>query len=73
MLSFHSVSRKKLLVLMADRMYHLNLSLVLSYVHILQLDHYPVYTYTLPGASDIHFNLVKSIFLGKVFGKCVDD
>uniref|UniRef100_A0A8D3BC34 Contactin associated protein like 2b n=1 Tax=Scophthalmus maximus TaxID=52904 RepID=A0A8D3BC34_SCOMX len=35
----------------------------------IQLDHYPVYTYTLPGASDIHFNLVKSIFLGKVFGK----
>ncbi|XP_047187916.1 contactin-associated protein-like 2b isoform X1 [Scophthalmus maximus] len=33
----------------------------------IQLDHYPVYTYTLPGASDIHFNLVKSIFLGKVF------
>uniref|UniRef100_A0A665V546 Contactin-associated protein-like 2 n=1 Tax=Echeneis naucrates TaxID=173247 RepID=A0A665V546_ECHNA len=33
----------------------------------LQLDHYPVSTYTLPEASDAQFNLVKSIFLGKVF------
>uniref|UniRef100_A0A3Q1BXR7 Contactin associated protein like 2b n=1 Tax=Amphiprion ocellaris TaxID=80972 RepID=A0A3Q1BXR7_AMPOC len=33
----------------------------------LQLDHYPVSTYTLPEASDTEFNLVKSIFLGKVF------
>uniref|UniRef100_UPI0037E7851E contactin-associated protein-like 2 n=1 Tax=Semicossyphus pulcher TaxID=241346 RepID=UPI0037E7851E len=33
----------------------------------LQLDHYPVSTYTLPEASDTHFNLIKSIFLGKVF------
>nr|XP_046264880.1 contactin-associated protein-like 2b [Scatophagus argus] len=33
----------------------------------LQLDHYPVSTYTLPDASDTEFNLVKSIFLGKVF------
>ncbi|XP_072219814.1 contactin-associated protein-like 2b [Leuresthes tenuis] len=33
----------------------------------LQLDHYPLFTYTLPEASDTHFNLVKSIFLGKVF------
>ncbi|KAG7453711.1 contactin-associated protein-like 2 [Solea senegalensis] len=33
----------------------------------LQLDHYPVYTYSLPESSDTHFNLVKSIFLGKVF------
>ncbi|XP_074544491.1 contactin-associated protein-like 2 [Halichoeres trimaculatus] len=33
----------------------------------LQLDHYPVSTYTLPEASDIQFNLIKSIFLGKVF------
>ncbi|XP_062260924.1 contactin-associated protein-like 2b [Platichthys flesus] len=33
----------------------------------LQLDHYPVYTYTLPEASDTKFNLIKSIFLGKVF------
>jgi hypothetical protein len=34
-----------------------------------QLDHYPVTTYTLPDASDTHFNLVKTIFLGKVFGE----
>uniref|UniRef100_A0A4W6CA27 Contactin associated protein 2b n=1 Tax=Lates calcarifer TaxID=8187 RepID=A0A4W6CA27_LATCA len=33
----------------------------------LQLDHYPVSTYTLPETSDTQFNLVKSIFLGKVF------
>ncbi|KAM7378664.1 hypothetical protein PAMP_004273 [Pampus punctatissimus] len=33
----------------------------------LQLDHYPVSTYILPEASDTQFNLVKSIFLGKVF------
>ncbi|XP_068605403.1 contactin-associated protein-like 2 [Brachionichthys hirsutus] len=33
----------------------------------LQLDHYPVSIYNLPEASDTHFNLVKSIFLGKVF------
>ncbi|KAM6919149.1 contactin-associated protein-like 2 [Xenentodon cancila] len=33
----------------------------------LQLDHYPLFVYTLPDAPDIHFNLVKSIFLGKVF------
>ncbi|XP_040027121.2 contactin-associated protein-like 2b [Gasterosteus aculeatus] len=33
----------------------------------LQLDHYSVSTYSLPEASDTHFNLVKSIFLGKVF------
>lgn len=33
----------------------------------LQLDHYPVSTYTLPAASDTQFNLIKSIFLGKVF------
>uniref|UniRef100_A0A668AVZ0 Contactin associated protein 2 n=1 Tax=Myripristis murdjan TaxID=586833 RepID=A0A668AVZ0_9TELE len=33
----------------------------------LQLDHYPVATYTLPVASDTQFNLVKTIFLGKVF------
>lgn len=39
-------------------------------VCVLQLDHYPVYTYSLPETSDVHFNLVKSIFLGKVFGKC---
>ncbi|KAM3605215.1 uncharacterized protein V6R79_022304 [Siganus canaliculatus] len=33
----------------------------------LQLDHYPVSVYTLPEASDTNFNLIKSIFLGKVF------
>ncbi|XP_011484399.1 contactin-associated protein-like 2 [Oryzias latipes] len=33
----------------------------------LQLDHYPLSTYTLPETSDVRFNLVKSIFLGKVF------
>ncbi|XP_068197780.1 contactin-associated protein-like 2b [Antennarius striatus] len=33
----------------------------------LQLDHYPVSTYKLPDASDTQFNVVKSIFLGKVF------
>uniref|UniRef100_A0A8C4D703 Contactin associated protein like 2b n=1 Tax=Dicentrarchus labrax TaxID=13489 RepID=A0A8C4D703_DICLA len=33
----------------------------------IQLDHYPVSTYTLPEDSDTQFNLVKSIFLGKVF------
>ncbi|XP_041660286.1 contactin-associated protein-like 2 [Cheilinus undulatus] len=33
----------------------------------LQLDHYPVSTYTLPETSDIQFNMIKSIFLGKVF------
>ncbi|KAM9323054.1 contactin-associated protein-like 2b [Pholidichthys leucotaenia] len=33
----------------------------------LQLDHYPVSRYTLPEASDTQFNMVKSMFLGKVF------
>ncbi|XP_047444434.1 contactin-associated protein-like 2b isoform X2 [Mugil cephalus] len=33
----------------------------------LQVDHYPVSIYTLPEGSDTQFNLVKSIFLGKVF------
>ncbi|KAM8839460.1 contactin-associated protein-like 2 [Synchiropus picturatus] len=33
----------------------------------LQLDHYPLSTYTLPEKSDQEFNLVKSIFLGKVY------
>lgn len=33
----------------------------------IQLDHYAMSTYTLPKASDTQFNLVKSIFLGKVF------
>ncbi|GAA6086603.1 contactin-associated protein-like 2 [Tachysurus ichikawai] len=35
-------------------------------IHV-QLDHYPLVIYTLPEASDIQFNLVKSLFLGKVF------
>uniref|UniRef100_A0A3Q3JRT7 Contactin associated protein like 2b n=1 Tax=Monopterus albus TaxID=43700 RepID=A0A3Q3JRT7_MONAL len=43
-----------------------NLTRNLREIH-LQLDHYPVSTYTLPEASDTQFNLVKSIFLGKVF------
>ncbi|KAK6310717.1 hypothetical protein J4Q44_G00187720 [Coregonus suidteri] len=33
----------------------------------LQLDHYPPVSYTLPDGSDTQFNLVKTIFLGKVF------
>lgn len=33
----------------------------------LQVDHYPESTYTLPSTSDTSFNLIKSIFLGKVF------
>ncbi|XP_062843349.1 contactin-associated protein-like 2b [Trichomycterus rosablanca] len=33
----------------------------------LQLDHYPTVSYSLPDASDTKFNLVKTIFLGKVF------
>ncbi|XP_051969281.1 contactin-associated protein-like 2a isoform X2 [Xyrauchen texanus] len=33
----------------------------------IQLDHYPPVSYTLPEASDTQFNLVKSLFLGKVF------
>ena len=49
--------------------FQFNMSSLLSSVHILQLDHYPVSTYTLPEASDTQLNLVKSIFLGKVFGK----
>ncbi|XP_072544922.1 contactin-associated protein-like 2a [Salminus brasiliensis] len=32
-----------------------------------QLDHYPSVSYTLPEASDTQFNLVKTVFLGKVF------
>nr|XP_046227575.1 contactin-associated protein-like 2a [Scatophagus argus] len=34
---------------------------------IIQLDHYPPVSYTLPDASDTQFNLVKTLFLGKVF------
>ncbi|TRY55799.1 hypothetical protein DNTS_025645 [Danionella cerebrum] len=33
----------------------------------LQVDHYPAVNYAFPDASDTEFNLVKSIFLGKVF------
>ncbi|KAM9826950.1 contactin-associated protein-like 2 [Neosynchiropus ocellatus] len=33
----------------------------------IQLDHYPPATYFLPDASDTKFNLVKTVFLGKVF------
>ncbi|GAA6088718.1 contactin-associated protein-like 2b [Tachysurus ichikawai] len=35
----------------------------------LQLDHYPTMSYSLPEASDTEFNLIKTIFLGKVFGE----
>ncbi|KAM6976563.1 contactin-associated protein-like 2a [Aplochiton taeniatus] len=33
----------------------------------IQLDHYPPVSYTLPAASDTQFNLVKTLFLGKVY------
>ncbi|KAG7236987.1 hypothetical protein INR49_032918 [Caranx melampygus] len=33
----------------------------------IQLDHYPPVSYTLPDTSDTQFNLVKSLFLGKVY------
>uniref|UniRef100_A0A667Y9S5 Contactin associated protein 2 n=1 Tax=Myripristis murdjan TaxID=586833 RepID=A0A667Y9S5_9TELE len=33
----------------------------------IQLDHYPPVSYTLPDASDTYFNLVKTLFLGKVY------
>uniref|UniRef100_A0A673KZV3 Contactin-associated protein-like 2 n=1 Tax=Sinocyclocheilus rhinocerous TaxID=307959 RepID=A0A673KZV3_9TELE len=33
----------------------------------LQVDHYPTVSYTFPEASDTEFNLVKTVFLGKVF------
>ncbi|KAM6971592.1 contactin-associated protein-like 2 [Tautogolabrus adspersus] len=33
----------------------------------IKLDHYPPVSYTLPDASDTQFNLVKTLFLGKVF------
>ncbi|XP_031439933.1 contactin-associated protein-like 2a isoform X2 [Clupea harengus] len=32
-----------------------------------QLDHYPTVSYSLPDSSDTEFNLVKTLFLGKVF------
>ncbi|KAJ8272755.1 hypothetical protein GJAV_G00093060 [Gymnothorax javanicus] len=34
---------------------------------LLQLDHYPPITYTLPETSDTTFNLIKALFLGKVY------
>ncbi|XP_036374731.1 contactin-associated protein-like 2 isoform X2 [Megalops cyprinoides] len=33
----------------------------------LQLDHYPPVSYSLPEASDTTFNLIKTLFLGKVY------
>ncbi|MCJ8745204.1 hypothetical protein PDJAM_G00127740 [Pangasius djambal] len=33
----------------------------------LQIDHYPTMSFSLPEASDTEFNLIKTIFLGKVF------
>ncbi|KAL2085911.1 hypothetical protein ACEWY4_019231 [Coilia grayii] len=44
-----------------------NISRVERSIHI-QLDHYPTATYSLPESSDTEFNLVKTLFLGKVFG-----
>ncbi|GAB0184083.1 contactin-associated protein-like 2 [Grus japonensis] len=35
---------------------------------VLQLDHYPPTSYSLPTASDIEFNSPKALFLGKVIG-----
>lgn len=46
------------------------LCLLLS-LPLFQLDHYPPVSYTLPDASDTQFNLVKTLFLGKVFGECL--
>uniref|UniRef100_A0A3Q2EHF9 Uncharacterized protein n=1 Tax=Cyprinodon variegatus TaxID=28743 RepID=A0A3Q2EHF9_CYPVA len=43
-----------------------NITRRLREIH-LQLDHYPMSTFTLPEASDARFHLVKSIFLGKVY------
>ncbi|XP_038134759.1 contactin-associated protein-like 2 [Cyprinodon tularosa] len=45
-----------------------NITRRLREIH-LQLDHYPMSTFTLPEASDARFHLVKSIFLGKVYGE----
>ncbi|XP_061925711.1 contactin-associated protein-like 2 isoform X1 [Entelurus aequoreus] len=44
----------------------LNLTRHLRHVH-LQLDHYPASSYFLPDSSHTEFNLLKSLFLGKVF------
>ncbi|XP_062336153.1 contactin-associated protein-like 2 [Osmerus eperlanus] len=35
-----------------------------------QLDHYPPVSYSLPESSDTQMNLVKTLFLGRVFGEC---
>ncbi|KAJ8377556.1 hypothetical protein AAFF_G00256200 [Aldrovandia affinis] len=43
-----------------------NISRVLRNIQ-LQLDHYPPVSYTLPEGSDTQFNLVKTLFLGKVY------
>ncbi|MCI4391514.1 hypothetical protein PGIGA_G00135420 [Pangasianodon gigas] len=43
-----------------------NITRIEREIHV-QLDHYPFVSYTLPEASDTQFNLVKSLFLGKVF------
>uniref|UniRef100_A0A674E0I1 Contactin associated protein 2 n=1 Tax=Salmo trutta TaxID=8032 RepID=A0A674E0I1_SALTR len=39
----------------------------------IQLDHYPPVSYSLPEESDTQFNLVKTLFLGKVFETGVID
>lgn len=41
----------------------------LSLFVLFQLDHYPPVSYKLPEASDIQFDLVKTLFLGKVYGE----
>lgn len=46
-----------------------SLSLYISVMS--QLDHYPAVSYNLPEDSDTQFNLVKTLFLGKVYGECV--
>ncbi|XP_034154116.2 contactin-associated protein-like 2 [Pangasianodon hypophthalmus] len=43
-----------------------NITRIEREIHV-QLDHYPSVSYTLPEASDTQFNLVKTLFLGKVF------
>ncbi|XP_029313436.1 LOW QUALITY PROTEIN: contactin-associated protein-like 2a [Cottoperca gobio] len=44
----------------------INMSRVDRHITI-QLDYYPPVSYSLPDASDTQFNLVKTLFLGKVF------
>ncbi|XP_047006175.1 contactin-associated protein-like 2 [Ictalurus punctatus] len=43
-----------------------NITRIERELHV-QLDHYPLVSYTLPETSDTQFNLVKTLFLGKVF------